>query len=247
MISRIQLRFYEELNDFLPPQRRKCLFPYTFEGDLPVETLLRDLHVPLELVELVLVNGNSVEFSFLLNNGDRVSVYPVIESLDVGSIVRLRKKPLRQIRFLADPELSRLAVYLRLFGFDTLVSDFTTGEEMILKKEENRRILLTRDAALLQDPSATRIHLVQQNKPRRQLSEILSRYYLYGVAAPFSRCPSCNKTVNNLLDWSCTECGRKKRNNLRSQRIQFLVKQILRREATPEITKRRPRNLHPDP
>ena len=234
MISRIQLRFYEELNDFLPPERRKCLFPYTFEGELPVETLLRDLHVPLELVELVLVNGSSVGFPFLLNNGDTVSVYPVIESLDVGSVVRVRQKPLRQIRFLVDPELRRLAAYLRLFGFDTLVSDSTSGEEMILTTEENRRILLTRDAALLQNPLITRIHLVQKNKPRHQLAEILSRYDLYGMVAPFSRCPSCNKTVNNLLDWSCAECGRKIRNNLRSQRIQFLVKQILKREVTPK-------------
>jgi hypothetical protein len=234
MMSKIQLRFYEELNDFLPPERRKCLFPYTFEGELPVETLLRDLHVPLELVELVLVNGNSVGFPFLLNNGDTVSVYPVIESLDVRSIVRVRKKPLRQIRFLVEPELRRLAAYLRLFGFDTLVSDSITGEEMILTMEENRRILLTRDAALLQDPSTTRIHLVQQNKPRHQLAEILSRYDLYGMVAPFSRCPSCNKPVHSRLDWSCAECGRKIRNNIRSQRIQFLVNQILKREATPK-------------
>ncbi|MEJ2245267.1 MAG: Mut7-C RNAse domain-containing protein [Acidobacteriota bacterium] len=234
MMSRIHLRFYEELNDFLPAEKRKCLFPYTFEGDIPVETLLRDLHVPPELVELVLVNGNSVGFSFLLSNGDRVSVYPVFESLDVGSIVRVRKKPLRQIRFLVDPELRCMAAYLRLFVFDTLVSDSTTGEEMILKTEENRRLLLTRDAALLQNPSTTRIHLVQQNKPRHQLAEILSRYDLYGEVAPFSRCPSCNKTVHNCLDWSCAECGRKNRNNLRSQRIQFLTKQILKREATPK-------------
>lgn len=234
MLSKIQLRFYEELNDFLPAETRKCLFPYTFEGDLPVEALLRDLHVPLELVELVLVNGNSVGFSFLLNSGDRVSVYPVIESLDVGSIVRVRREPLRQIRFLVDPGLRRLAAYLRLFGFDTLVSDCTTGEEMILKTDESRRILLTRNAALLQDPSATRIHLVQHRKPRHQLAEILSRYDLYGVAAPFSRCPSCNKTVHNRLDWRCTECGGKNRNNLRSRRIQFLVQKILREETTPK-------------
>jgi uncharacterized protein with PIN domain len=234
MMSRIHLRFYEELNDFLPPEKRKCLFPYSFEGDIPVETLLRNLHVPSELVDLVLVNGNSVGFSFLLSNADTVSVYPVIESLDIGSIVRVRKKPLRQIRFLVDPELHRLAAYLRLFGFDALVSDFTTGEEMILTTEETRRILLVRDAALLQDPSKTRIHLVQQNKPRHQLAEILSRYDLYGIAAPFSRCPSCNRTVHNCLDWSCAECGRKNRNNLRSQRIQCLVKQILKREATPK-------------
>ena len=232
MISKIQLRFYEELNDFLPPERRKCLFSYTFEGDLQVSALLRDLHVPLELVELVLVNGNSVGFSFLLKGGDRVSVYPVIESLDIGSIARVRKKPLRQIRFLVDPGLRRLAAYLRLFGFDTLVSDCITGEEMILTTEESRRILLTRNAGLLQNPSATRIHLVQQNKPRHQLAEILSRYDLYGMAAPFSRCPSCNKTVHNRLDWSCNECGGKNRNNLRNRRIQFLVQQILREETT---------------
>ena len=51
-----------------------------------------------------------------LADGDRVSVYPMFEAMDVASLVRLRESPLRRVRFLVDAHLGRLARYLRLLG-----------------------------------------------------------------------------------------------------------------------------------
>jgi uncharacterized protein with PIN domain len=48
--------------------------------------------VPHTEVDLILVNGRSVGFDHRLGDGDRVSVYPVFEALDVTPIVHLREK-----------------------------------------------------------------------------------------------------------------------------------------------------------
>ena len=234
MKSEIYLRFYEELNDLLPPDKRKHRFTYPFEDSIRVEKLLQHFKVPLDQVEIILVNGESVEFSHLLENGNTVSVYPVFESLDVGPLVRVRKKPLRQIcrnRFLTDIGLNRLSVYLRLFGFDTWVPSAAGLADIIRLAEKDRRILLTRSATLFKARSISRIHLVRQKKPRHQLTEILSRYDLYGCAVPFSRCPSCNRIVKICNDWSCSECGERNRSACRTKRMQLFVNRILSQES----------------
>ncbi len=64
-----------------------------------------------------------VGFSHRLRAGERMAVYPVWESLDITSVTRLRERPLRRSRFVADVHLGKLARLLRLLGFDTLHSN----------------------------------------------------------------------------------------------------------------------------
>jgi hypothetical protein len=54
----------------------------------------------------------------------------VFESIDIPSLVRLRPVPLREVRFIADVHLGRLAAYLRMVGFDTLYEDYYQDEEL---------------------------------------------------------------------------------------------------------------------
>ena len=67
-----QFRFYEELNDFLPPDRRKLSFPYGFIGTPSVKDAVEAIGVPHTEVDLVVVNGQSVGWSYRLQDGDRV-------------------------------------------------------------------------------------------------------------------------------------------------------------------------------
>jgi uncharacterized protein with PIN domain len=148
--------------------------------------------VPHTEVDLILVNGASVDFSHLLRDGDRVSVYPVFESIDISPVLRLRPKPLREIRFLADTHLGRLAAYLRLMGFDTLYGHHLDDRELARLASEERRILLTRDRSLLMRSAVTHGYWLRQTHPRLQLREVLERFDLTGSAAPFTRCLRCN-------------------------------------------------------
>ena len=76
-----EFRFYEELNDFLAPAMRKRAFPYAFHGTPSVKDAIEAIGVPHTEVDLVLVDGESVDFTRRLTGGERVAVYPVFESL----------------------------------------------------------------------------------------------------------------------------------------------------------------------
>jgi hypothetical protein len=65
--------------------------------------------VPHTEVDLILVNGESVDFAYRVRDGDRISVYPVFEALDIAAVTRLRPEPLREVRSVLDVHLGRLA------------------------------------------------------------------------------------------------------------------------------------------
>jgi len=56
-MARALIRFYEELNDFLPPGWRKCDLPLDFTPPCPVRHLIERCGVPHTEVELILVDG----------------------------------------------------------------------------------------------------------------------------------------------------------------------------------------------
>jgi sulfur carrier protein ThiS len=87
-------RLYEELNDYLPVNKRKTSFSLSLKGKTTVKEALCTLGVPPEEVDLVLVNSESVPFEHIISEGDRISIYPIFESLDISAVTRLREKPL---------------------------------------------------------------------------------------------------------------------------------------------------------
>ena len=194
----VQLRFYEELNDFLPPQRRKVTFTHELTRRTSVKDLIESFGVPHTEVELILANGRSVDFSYIVQAGDRISVYPRFESLDISPLIRLREQPLRNPRFVVDANLGQLARYLRLLGFDaTYRNDFTDAEVAQIGSRE-KRIVLTRDRALLQHKIITHGYFVRAVKPREQVREILARLDLYRTLRPFTRCLRCNGELETV-------------------------------------------------
>lgn len=191
-------RFYEELNDFLPPERRKTGFAYEFSRRASVKDMIEALGVPHPEVELILANGESVDFDYLVRDGDRIAVYPVFESFDVSHEIKVRPKPLRAVRFVLDVHLGTLARYLRLCGFDTLYRNDYTDEELARISANEGRILLTRDRSLLKRRIVTHGYYVRQDDPRNQLAEVFRRFDLTGLTEPFTRCARCNGLLEDV-------------------------------------------------
>jgi uncharacterized protein with PIN domain/sulfur carrier protein ThiS len=185
-------RFYEELNDFLPPARRKREFSARCARAATVKHMIEALGVPHTEVELVLVNGESVGFERVLRDGDRVAVYPRFEALDITPLLRLREAPLRVTRFFADAHLGGLARLLRLAGFDTAYENGLTDAQIEQRAREEGRIVLTRDRGLLKRRGITHGCFVRALRPREQLREIIERLDLARGMRPFSRCLACN-------------------------------------------------------
>jgi len=196
----VLFRFYEELNDFLPLSRRKVWFEYCLDGSPAVGDLISSLGVAHTQVDLILVNGESVDFSRRVKNGDRISVYPVFESLDISEVTHLRPEPLRKPKFILSGDLGQLANYLQRLGFDVIhQQDYTKQpndpkrhgysnrhghrkSSIIRIAESSNRILLTRNKELFREKTITRGYLIRAVDPMEQLAEVMSRFDLFSLA-----------------------------------------------------------------
>lgn len=185
-------RFYEELNDFLLPDRRKREFVSPCARAATTKHMIEALGVPHTEVELILVNGESVGFDRLLKEGDRVAVYPRFEAMDVTPLLRVREYPLREPRFIADAHLGGLAHMLRMMGFDTLYSNHFHDDEIVARAEMEGRIVLSRDRELLKRRNVTHGCYLHAQKAEQQLREIVERLDLARSAKPFTLCLHCN-------------------------------------------------------
>lgn len=188
----VVVRAYAELNDFLPPPARQR----SFEVPLPLGATVRDLvaglGIPPVEVDLVLVDDEPVDWSYRPRGGERIAIYPMFESIDIGPIQRLRPKPLREPRFVCDVHLGRLVAYLRMLGFDTWYERVADDATLASRARVERRILLTRDRELLKRRIVTHGYWVRSLQPRMQLLEVVRRFDLLGSMQPFTRCPRCN-------------------------------------------------------
>ncbi|MDJ0536503.1 MAG: Mut7-C RNAse domain-containing protein [Xenococcaceae cyanobacterium MO_207.B15] len=189
--NQVYFRFYGSLNDFLPSFRRQQDFRYLVRGNPSIKDTIEANGVPHPEVELILANGQSVDFSYSLQDGDRFSVYPHFTSLSLGSRPLLRPQ-LSLTRFVLDVHLGKLATYLRLLGFDTWYRYDCDDQELAAISDSQQRILLTRDRGLLKRRIVTYGYWVRAIKPIQQTREILHRFALFAKIQPFRRCLRCN-------------------------------------------------------
>ena len=192
MMNMAFFRFYEELNDFLPSDKKKKLFSYSFTGNPSIKDAIEALGIPHVEVDMILVNSNSVGFGYRLQSHDYVSVYPVFESLDISNMTRLRDKPLRILKFIADVHLGKLVKLIRLCGFDTYYRKDINDKDIITLALSEARIILTRDKGLLKNKQVTHGYWIRSQNPDEQLTEIINRFDLKDQMNLFTRCMECN-------------------------------------------------------
>lgn len=225
-MSIVTLRFYAELNDFLPPERRQRDWVLGFRPPTPARHLIETCGVPHTEVELILRGGESIGLDAPVGEGDRLAVYPMFETFDVRPLLRLRPRPLRRPRFIADAHLGALARRLRLLGFDTLWHNDLGDAALARLAAEEQRILLTRDRQLLMRQAVTHGCYLRSHATAAQLAELIQRLQLCAEIAPFTRCTLCNGLLEPVPPeavapglpprvrerrkdyWRCPGCGR---------------------------------------
>jgi hypothetical protein len=197
MPAQIHLRFYQQLNDFLPLEWRETDFAHILKQARSVKDLVESIGVPHTEIDLIIVNAKSVDFNYLVHDGDHISLYPLLkpavtESLNISPLKHNQPEPLDKTRFVLDVHLGRLAAYLRMLGFDTLYRNDYDDPALANISVDEQRILLTCDRKLLMRKQISHGYFVRARLPRQQLLEILTRYDLYNKQKPFSRCMHCN-------------------------------------------------------
>jgi uncharacterized protein with PIN domain/sulfur carrier protein ThiS len=191
----VNLRFYEELNDFLPDTKKKKRYKIGISARQTVKDLIESQGIPHTEIDLILVNSKPVKFNHILHDGDDVTVYPVFESFDISTVTPIENRPLRDPKFILDVHLGRLAKYLRVMGFDTLYRNDYTDNEIVDISLKEGRIILTRDKGLLMRNAVQRGYWVRNTSVRAQASEVIRRFNFFSLISPFKRCIECNGLI----------------------------------------------------
>jgi len=225
-IKEANIRFYEELNDFLTEEQRKKDLKLQFYNSPSVKDAIESFGIPHTEVDLILINGEPARFETRVKAGDRVSVYPKFESFDITKISRLRGRPLRKTRFILDVHLGKLARYLRLCGFDTLYNNQYEDHTIVEISSAENRIILTRDIGILKHAKVRHGYWLRSDQPQKQLQEVINRFDLKNQIQLFQRCMECNgkirkvnksKIRHQLLNgtqkyyhefFQCSQCGK---------------------------------------
>jgi len=194
----VTIRFYSELNDFIPKKHRQLAFRHSFNGKPTVKELFESLGVPHTEVGLILIDGVSSDFTKQLMGVENISVYPAFSSFDISSVTLVMPEPLSEIRFVLDVHLGKLASYLRMAGFDSLYSNSASDKELADRSSLESRILLTFDRELLKRKNVVYGYSVRSRDPEEQLTEVLNHFGLLNSLRPFSRCMICNGVLENV-------------------------------------------------
>lgn len=175
-VKNIAIRFYEELNDFLPAEKKKTRFNYEFSGRESVKDLIEAIGIPHTEVDMILVNGKSVDFNYIVQDKDDISVYPVFESFDIKDVQHLRPEPLRNPKFILDVHLGKLARYMRMLGFDSLYENNLNDELIVELSLKEKRTILTRDVGLLKRKNITHGYYIRNTNSEKQIEEVIKRF-----------------------------------------------------------------------
>ncbi len=213
-----EFRFYAELGDFLPSALRGRSFTQAVAAHQSAKHAIEALGVPHTEVALLLVNGQPASLTCRLAPDDRIAVLPALRRL----LPQTNNPP----RFIADAHLGRLARHLRFAGYDTLWHNAWEDMELVAIAGRERRIVLTRDRALLMHRALEAGCYLRDPEPLAQLADVAGRYGLdLGMRQP-SRCLECNglplpvakDEVAALLQprtcagfaefWRCPQCAR---------------------------------------
>lgn len=184
------ISFHGELNDFVSSSKRNQPIAASFRGRASVKDVIENLGVPHPEIGLIVANGESVDFSYLVGADDRIDVYSRHGAPDVLSLVRPPR--LDEARFVLDAHLGKLAKDLRMLGFDTLYRNDYDDAELARISSEEKRILLSRDLGLLKRGIVRYGRFVRATDPWQQVSEVLRVFELFDAIRPFQRCMRCN-------------------------------------------------------
>ena len=185
-----RLTFHGDLNFFLRPKSSRSVERVLSERT-SIKDVIESCGIPHPEVDLILIDGEPVDFSRVLENDAAVEVYPM--TADRRTCFPEKRLQMTDIqKFMADGHLGKLVRDLRLLGLDVAYDARATDRQLLEVAKIDNRALLTRDRRLLMHAVVQHGYCLRSQHPLEQTLEVLRRFDLAPALAPFSRCLRCN-------------------------------------------------------
>jgi hypothetical protein len=186
----VRLRFRGDLDFFLRSKNRNRTVKRSLNEKTSVKDIIESCGVPHPEVDTILVNGQSVGFDHTLADDADVEVLPV-ENRYTDTTVKHLQETHRDI-FVADGHLGTLTRNLRLLGFDVAYDQKANDRQLLDLMARQNRALLTRDRRLLMHAIVQHGYCPRSQNAEEQTIEVVRRFKLLELIAPFTRCLRCN-------------------------------------------------------
>lgn len=103
------------------------------------------------------------------------------------------------MKFITDINLGRLAMRLRVLGYDTFFYRGTADRTFLRKAQQEKRVVLTRKRDLAKREFEGVLLVVESDKVEKQLEEVLRKMNLKPEPEQyFSRCLRCNVPLEEI-------------------------------------------------
>ena len=191
------LHFFGELNDYLSEAQRDTDIEHAFQKPRSVKDLVESVGVPHPEIDVIIVDGVSVDFSYLVQDGESIRVFPAHyhddhHAPDGRPVRHLLPEPIDPPAFVLDVHLGKLAGYMRMLGFDCLYRNDYQDPQLARISSTQSRTLLTCDRKLLHRKAITHAYFVRSRDPQVQVGEVIRHFALQPHIRPSSRCIRCN-------------------------------------------------------
>ncbi len=190
----LSVTFQPQFDFFLRRQHRHQ-FSYTLNRKASVKDIIESFGVPHTEVGHIFYNEIEIDFACIPDLTGSIHVHPITEPFDVLSSSFLRPHPMTQIKFVSDVNVIRLGRLLRLSGFDVKYTPDYSDKEIADIAQEEKRIVLTRDTALLKRKKIDFAKRIRADMPYDQLVETIRFFGLRNLMSFFSRCTACNAVL----------------------------------------------------
>lgn len=192
-MTEITIIFHNYLREMLKKEQGATpSFLHRFDRKASLKDVIESLGVPHPLIGKLTVNDTAVGFDYILRHGDIVEAIPLTPPVNPLVPTILRPEPLDRFAFVVDVNVGKLAIYLRTLGFDTVYDSSCRDFQLATIAHDQKRILLTRDTSLLKRKIIMHGYLPREEKPFRQILEIVRLYDLGSRFKPLTRCIPCN-------------------------------------------------------
>jgi uncharacterized protein with PIN domain len=187
---KIRLRFHGDLNVFLRSKAGDAVIERRLAEKTSIKDVIESCGVPHPEVDLILVDEKIVGFDHTVANDAKVEVFPVKNRGTDRTEKRLQNVGIS--RFVADGHLGNLTRNLRLLGFDVAYEQSADDRQLLEVMDGENRALLTRDRRLLMHGIVQNGYCPRSQNADEQTIEVVRRFDLSGLIAPFTRCLRCN-------------------------------------------------------
>lgn len=187
---KVRLRFHRDLNVFLGSKAGDAVIERQLAEKTSIKDIIESCGIPHPEVDLILVDEEPVGFDRTLANDAKVDAFTVENHGTDYAEERLQTIGIT--RFVADGHLGGLTRNLRLLGFDVAYCQNAEDRQLLEVMARENRALLTRDRRLLMHAIVQHGYWPRSQNADEQAIEVVRRFDLSELIAPFTRCLRCN-------------------------------------------------------